>query len=288
MDASSTPPVRSSAMHPNSMAICPFPAPIYDMPRSSRRASRPGGNESQMAESVRVVARDNLTARVYHQLRSALMEGRYWPGHRLKIRELAAAMGVSETPVREAVMQLVCEKGLVMEAARSITVADLTLAQYLELRDIRLHLEGMAAKAAAARIPKRTITVLARLHDDLIESEESERWFDAVHANWTFHHTLYQAAERPELLAIIESIWLRNGPLVNYLYPHARPTYRHRHQHVCVLEALRSRDPEAVETAIQADMIEGGTLLLDLLARIEKGEVRKEDLRKAAHQHTSD
>src|SRR3954471_9548456 len=71
-----------------------------------------------MAERVRVVARDNLTARVYHQLRSALMEGRYWPGHRLKIRELAAAMGVSETPVREAVMQLVREKGLVMEAAR--------------------------------------------------------------------------------------------------------------------------------------------------------------------------
>jgi DNA-binding GntR family transcriptional regulator len=235
-----------------------------------------------MKDRVQVVARDNLTARVYQQLRSALMEGRFWPGHRLKIRELASAMGVSETPVREAVMQLVCEKGLEMQAARSITVAELTLDQYLELRDIRLHLEGMAAEAATSKISDRSIDALARLHVDLLEAEETQRWFDAVHANWRFHHTLYQAAELPELLAMIEGIWLRNGPLVNYLYPHARPTYGQQHQHLAVIAALRSRDSSGVRRAVQNDMIEGGTLLLDLLERIEKGQVSKDDLRKEA------
>jgi DNA-binding GntR family transcriptional regulator len=240
-----------------------------------------------MTRAVEVVARDNLTARVYHQLRSALMEGRFWPGHRLKIRELAAAMGVSETPVREAVMQLVCEKGLEMQAARSITVAELTLAQYLELREIRLYLEGLAAEAATSTISDRSIKALARTHDDLSEAEKTGRWVDAVHANWRFHHTLYQSARRPELLAMIEGIWLRNGPLVNYLYPHARPTYAGRHQHLAVIEALQSRDPSAVRNAIQSDMIEGGTLLVKLLEQIEKGEVSKEDLRKAASTNQS-
>ena len=230
-----------------------------------------------MGNFVEAVARDNLTARVYNQLRKALMEGRFWPGHRLKIRELASAMGVSETPVREAVLQLVCEKGLTMQAARSFTVAELTLGQYLELRDIRLHLEGLAAEAATTKISKQTIKSLERLHKTLIEAEEASRWFDAVHANWEFHHTLYQAADLPELLSILETIWLRNGPLVNYHYPHARPTYPGPHQHLAALEALKARNPAGVREAIQADMIEGGARLVQLLERLEPRGVRESD-----------
>lgn len=98
------------------------------------------------------VARDNLTARVYQELRQALMEGRFRPGHRFKIRQLAQSMGVSETPIREALMQLVRERVLDMRAARSIAVARLTSAQYQELRAIRLLLEGFAAEQAATRI----------------------------------------------------------------------------------------------------------------------------------------
>ena len=44
--------------------------------------------------------RENLTARVHRQLREALMAGRFWPGQRLRIHEMAAALGVSQTPIR--------------------------------------------------------------------------------------------------------------------------------------------------------------------------------------------
>ncbi|WP_342640639.1 GntR family transcriptional regulator [Rhodoligotrophos ferricapiens] len=229
------------------------------------------------------VLRDNLTERVYRELRSALMEGRFWPGHRFKIRELAASLGVSETPVREALMQLVREKGLIMEAARSITVAGLTLSQYLELRDIRLMLEGMAAEAATVRITDEEIAELAALHEQLIEAERSGRWFDAVKANWAFHYGLYKVASRPELLAIIEGIWLRNGPLVNYQYPNARPTYPGRHRHLDILDALRARDAVAVRQHIQNDMLEGGRLLVQLLRQLEAGEITREELHRDAH-----
>lgn len=235
-----------------------------------------------MNRQIGEVARDNLTGRVYNELRTALMEGRFWPGHRFKIRELAAAMNVSETPVREAVMQLVCEKGLEMEAARSISVAALSLGQYLELRSIRLHLEGMAAEAAAKNITDKTIRQLRRLHEDLIDAEDDARWSDAVRTNWDFHHTLYQAAEMPELLAIIETIWLRNGPLVKYHYPHARPTYPTEHQHLAVLRALEKRNPTDVSKAIQADLIEGGARLVKLLGQMEAGEVDREALKAAS------
>ncbi|BBK31598.1 GntR family transcriptional regulator [Stella humosa] len=226
-----------------------------------------------MEESFGPLERESLTARVYGELRTALMEGRFWPGHRLKIRELAATMRVSETPVREALMQLVRERGLEMHAGRSITVARLSLAQYLELRTIRLMLEGLAAETAALRIDTAGMAELAAVHEDLIAAERAGAWRDAIRANWRFHHRLYRAAAMPELLTLLEGLWLRNGPLLNYLYPHAMPTYAGRHQHLEVLDALARRDAAGVRDAIRADTIEGGIRLVALLEDMEAGRI---------------
>jgi DNA-binding GntR family transcriptional regulator len=221
--------------------------------------------------SLTPVTRDNLAGRVYAELRSALMEGRLWPGARLKIRDLAKAIGVSETPVREGVMQLVREGGLEMVAGRAITVANLSLAQYRELRTIRLELEGLAAEMATRHITPARIRELERIHGKLIEAEKSGDWPMAIQANWQFHFGLYQHAAMAELQAMLERIWLRNGPLLNYHYPYAPPTYPGRHQHLNVLDALRARDAAAVRKAIRDDMIEGGSNLERVMEQIEAG-----------------
>jgi DNA-binding GntR family transcriptional regulator len=213
------------------------------------------------------VARDSLTRLVFNNLRIGLMEGRFWPGHRFKIRNLAMEMNVSETPIREALMQLVRARALELVDSRSIVVAHMTLRQYLELRTIRLFLEGLAAESATSRISEDGIAKMTTLHEELISAETDGRWSDAVRANWRFHHTLYEAAELPEVLAILDDIWLRNGPLLNYHYPDAPPTYPQRHQHLNVLEQLRNRNPEGVREAIKSDMIEGGVRLVKLLEK---------------------
>jgi DNA-binding GntR family transcriptional regulator len=222
-------------------------------------------------DAVGLVGRDNLTARVFGELRLALMEGRFRPGHRFKIRELAETMGVSETPIREALMQLVRARVLDMQASRSIEVARLSAAQYEELRGIRILLEGLAAERATTRISKADIANLKKYHQALVAAERGRRWREAVQVNWQFHHTLYKAADAPELLEMIETIWLRNGPLLNMLYPHATPTYPGRHQHLNVPDGLTARNPEAVKQSIQADLMEGGARLLKLLQDIEAG-----------------
>ncbi len=122
-------------------------------------------------EGLHMVDRENLTTRVYDELRNALMEGRFRPKHRFKLRELAQSLGVSVTPVREALMQLVRERALEMKAARSIEVAQLTLAQYTELREIRYLLEGLAAEKAATLITAGEIRDLTRLHQQLRSAE---------------------------------------------------------------------------------------------------------------------
>lgn len=214
-----------------------------------------------------IAARDSLTEVVYGNLRLALMEGRFFPGHRFKIRELAAALNVSETPVREALMQLVRGRALQLQSGRSIIVAHMTAKQYIELRTVRLFLEGLAAEHATTKISESAIDKLADLHQQLVLAEAEGRWSDAVRVNWQFHHSLYEGSELPEILAILDDIWMRNGPLLNLLYPDAPPTYPGVHQHLRVIEFLRQRRADKVREAIQADMIEGGQNLIRVLEK---------------------
>ncbi len=219
------------------------------------------------------VARDSLTSRVYADLRAGLLHGRFRPGQRLKIRELAAAMDVSETPVREAVMQLVREGGLEMRTGYAIRVTRLTLGDYLELRRIRILLEGLAAEEAARRATPAAIAALARHHERLVLAEEAGDWPVALEANFRFHHGLWEQAAMPNLLGILEGIWLRNGPLLNLLYPDSRPRCDGRHQHLNVLDGLAARSPAQVREAVRDDLVEGGRGLVRLLEDIEAGRV---------------
>ena len=126
-----------------------------------------GTSEMSIAGSLGLVqnSRENLASQTSSQLRDALMAGRFWPGQRLRIRELANAMGVSDTPVREAIIQLVRDGGLEMRPRQSINVVKLSLPRYLEVRDIRFMLEGLATEKAAARLSKRELDQLVHLHD---------------------------------------------------------------------------------------------------------------------------
>ncbi|AEQ10726.1 nta operon transcriptional regulator [Brucella melitensis] len=176
-------------------------------------------------------------------------------------------MNVSETPIREALMQLVRARALEMQAGKSIIVAHMTAKQYIELRTVRLFLEGLAAEHATTRISEADIDRIEVVHEELIRAEQEGRWPDAVRANWQFHRGLYDASELPEVLAILDDIWMRNGPLLNFHYPDAPPTYPKEHQHLAVLKYLRQRRPDKVRESIQADMMEGGQNLVRLLEK---------------------
>ena len=93
------------------------------------------------------------------------------------------------------------------------------------------------------RIIPTTIDMMELAHASLIAAEEAGEPLVANRSNWSFHRTLYAAAAMPELLSIIEGIWLRTGPTLAQLYPDARPSYPGRHRHLDVLDGLRTRSP---------------------------------------------
>src|SRR4029450_4089760 len=105
----------------------------------------------------------SLRTQVYDSLRQALTTGRFEPGQKLTFRLTAGALGVSLTPVREALGRLVAEGAFEMQPNRSVRVPLMTRAKILELRDIRMAVEGLASAKAALAADKRQIAELRRI-----------------------------------------------------------------------------------------------------------------------------
>jgi DNA-binding GntR family transcriptional regulator len=230
------------------------------------------------AGSGPVVERTNLASQIYVHLREQLMSATFQPGQRLKIRELARTLGTSETPVREALIQLVRDRALEMKEGYFIKVRQLTLAEYIELRDIRLVLEPLAAERAVPNLDAVLIRQLTESHRKLGQAEKSKDYRAALQHNFDFHFGIYRQSGMPQLTELLDRIWVQVGPMMNFLYPHGHPTYDGPHQHTNVLRGLQKRDVQMVRDAIRDDLIEGGRGFVRVLEEIEKDPQRAEEL----------
>lgn len=214
----------------------------------------------------------SLSSQIYLRLRQELMSARLHPGDRLKIRELAQQLGTSETPVREAIFQLVKDGALEMKPGYYIRVRRISLKEYLELRDIRLVLEPYAAAKAMPNIDEPFLKVLEDIHSKLIEAERTKDYAAALQYNYDFHFGIHRKSGMPHLIEMIERLWIQAGPLLSLLYPHGHPTYAGQHQHVKVIAALQAKDEAALRHAFEQDLIEGGRKFIEHLAEIDNKE----------------
>lgn len=168
-------------------------------------------------------------AEILERLRAAIVGGELRSGEALRQDELAARFGTSKIPVREALQRLEGE-GLVKSIPnRGVFVTELSADELREICEIRVDLETRALRLA---IPKFDRPRLARAKDILDEAErDGDRFFAEWSArNWRFHRALYEAAERPRLLALIEGL-------------HAQ-TERYLQVHVALLDYRRIGERE--------------------------------------------
>lgn len=207
------------------------------------------------------ISHSYLGSSVYTTLREALIMGKLKPDDRLRIRDLAAQVGTSVTPVRDAILQLAKEQALVLKTPRDIRVPQLSEAQFMEIRTLRLSLEGCGAVHAATHITERD---LQRLEENLALNLQAIKDNDlgaALRLNSEFHLTLAQLAQMPLLSQFIGSLWMRTGPLIAQAYAHFSRQMAVEH-HAEVLEALRRRDGQATQQAIQRDIMDGSEAML--------------------------
>lgn len=196
----------------------------------------------------------SLRSQVYDSLRDALTAGRFAPGQKLSFRFVAGSLGVSMTPVREAVRRLVAEGAFEMRPNRSVRVPLMTRDKILELRDIRLALEGLATEKAAALTTREHAATLRRIAAELVAVRTRGDTAGDRQKIREFHFTLYAIAAQPTLLRMIEGLWLQTGPYLNLLYPDFVASPRGPERRLRIVKALLAHDGPTARREMQGDI----------------------------------
>lgn len=209
----------------------------------------------------------NLSGRAYAAIREGLIRGRFRPGEHLVIRELAAQLGTSITPVREACQRLVSENALMLKSRRFAIVPPMTEARYLEVRTIRLELEGLAVELAAAQAGPSDIEALEALQSDYEIADHAGDAEKAFALNRQFHFAVYRLCALEMLVGLIGNLWVSMGPMLTVFYRDGAQTYVGGAEHRAVIRALATGDGEEARNAMRRDLLAGGTDLLRFLRR---------------------
>ena len=198
-----------------------------------------------------------LRAQAGQSLRDALRAGQFEPGQKMTIRGLSGALGISPTPIREALHGLAAEGAIEILPNRLIRVPLLSTERLEELRDLRLMLEGHATALAARRLDRAALARLEQAEARIVALRPSGDVKARIRAIGDFHFLIYRGAGQPILESMIESLWLRSAPYVNWLFPEyaRREAGRLRGK---TLAALRRGNAAAACTSMQRDI--GGAI----------------------------
>jgi DNA-binding GntR family transcriptional regulator len=198
---------------------------------------------------------------IYRSLRQWVTVGRFLPGERLKIRTVAAEMGVGQMPVRAALQRLAAEGALVNVPNAGVTVPRLSLPEFDDLLQMRMLLEGEAAERGCLRLEDAGRATLAKLCKRMAKALKLGQAADYLAANEDFHVLLYRAAGSPLLFGLIDTLWLKAGPVSNQLFdtPDAAGLLNDAHEDL--MRALDKRDSAGVRRAVERDIFVAGQFL---------------------------
>jgi len=210
---------------------------------------------------------------IYRRLSDSLVQGVLRPEERLKIRDIALQMGTSVTPVRDAVLRLVQERALYLRSPRDIRVRTVGMDEYLEVRELRVELEGAAAAAAAERATEADIRRLDKLVRDNARALRAGNKALTTELNQRFHFEIVRIAQMPVRADILRRLWLSMGPWISENYAMASPLMIDFHY--AAVDAIRAGDPAAARRALRDDLVVGGGAIMENYLRVERTRAAK-------------
>jgi DNA-binding GntR family transcriptional regulator len=196
------------------------------------------------AEALRTRSRADF---VYESLRDAISDGRITVGERVREEEIARNLGVSRTPVREALQRLHQRGLLVLGAGRGLVVAQLSHNQVLQLYAMREILEGSAARFAAQHATAADVAILYRLQKELAEAKPDPLLL--VTLNRRFHQAIYEAAHNQYLMQTLDMLHESFALLHNATFRVPSRRAESDEEHRRIVAAIEKRDPDAAEEA---------------------------------------
>lgn len=179
---------------------------------------------------------------VFEKLREAILAGHFRPGQRLVERELAQAMQISRTPIREALRKLEEEKLVTNIPYRGVFVSEVTAETAAEVYQVRMALEGLAAALAAEKAAPEDLALLRGIMVDLEKASEKGHLDELIEGNNRFHATIAKLAGNQVLREILQTLQANIGLLrVTSLSVPGRPQAT-LEEHWGIYEAIAAQD----------------------------------------------
>ncbi|MDR1159944.1 MAG: GntR family transcriptional regulator [Syntrophomonadaceae bacterium] len=207
---------------------------------------------------------------VLDALRTAIINGDLRPRERLMEIQLAEELGVSRTPIREALRKLELEGFVVIMPRKGAYVADMSLKDIINAFEIRAALEGLAAALAAERITEEEIEHMEKL---LAEKNEAVNKMDVsrvISVDTRFHDALYTASRNEKLLGIVNNLrdQIQRFRTTSLAYPGRMQQSLQEHR--AIVEAIQSRDSTLSRQSAQEHVENAENSLLEA---IKKGDI---------------
>jgi DNA-binding GntR family transcriptional regulator len=192
-----------------------------------------------------------LGERVYRALRKSILDGDLTPQTWIKENDLTAALGISRSPLREALVRLAGEELVLAAPNRGVVVRGVGPQELFAIYEVLSSLEAFAAELAAERA---TEVQIAEMRHELELSEfflDRGRLDDAIQQGIKFHAILYDATQNAELAKLITSLRGRTHAFRRFgirTEPHLRRGHQH---HLAVLDAISRRDGQRAATLMR-------------------------------------
>ena len=216
---------------------------------------------------IRLDSYQPLREVVCETLREAIRSGVLKPGERLMEIQLADELGVSRTPVREAMRKLELEGYVIMLPRRGTYVANISIRDINEVFEIRTTLDALASGLAAERITEEELEQLERLLVSIGENIETRNMKKVVEDDMEFHDILYKASRNQRLVGIISNLREQMTRFRSMSMSYPGRLKKTLEEHRRLVEAIAQRDVElAQKLAVEHMENSEQTLLIDMEA----------------------
>jgi DNA-binding GntR family transcriptional regulator len=214
-------------------------------------------------------------------IRQAIIDGRVLPGQRLKEEELAQQLGISRTPIREALLVLQTEGLLEATPNRGATVRSFDPADLEEMYDLRAMLEGHAARRAATRVTDEQLEELRASCDRFARLLEGDDIPALVAENGFFHDTILAAAGSERLSGMVRQVVALPLVYKSYVWYSPAQASASHHYHLQLVKALERGDGARAEIVMREHVFEARDVLVQHMAAAEPGSPPREPAAKA-------
>ncbi len=217
----------------------------------------------------------SLTAIAYHAIKDEILSNRLRAGEPLPTERLISELGLSRTPLREAILRLEKEGLLEVRPRMGTFVSHLNLQEIQDMYQVRRELEGLAARLAAERVaPERLAAVEKELKRHPLKGEINYKALSE--AGQGLHRLIVESCGNQVLARFIRSLQDHFTRFRNLSLDIPEKILTSHHEHLRILEALKSGDGQLAEQLIQEHFDHAGRFLLDSLLNNSqrRGELR--------------